>query len=64
MDYEAHQKRLEDEVKLMVAHREALIAQLNQRSQDMLDRYTQLLTANKLKTDSAITELVKSKDFL
>ena len=59
-----HQANLKDEIQFKVDHREALMAQLNQRSADVIDRYTQLLTANQLKTESPIVELVKSRDFL
>lgn len=63
-DYEKHQARLKEEMELVAQQREAVIAQLNQRCMDVIDRHTQLLTANTLKKESAITDLVKSRDFL
>lgn len=64
VDYDLQQKRLEQEAKFISDSRETLMAQLNQRSQDVIDRYTQLITAKKIEKESAITSIVKSPDFL
>ena len=64
MDYDIHQTRLKEEIELMINHRDAVIGQINQRHRDVLDRYTQRLTADKLKQESVITDLVKTRDFL